>query len=557
MSQLRLHMARRTGRGAGLTLALALFAAFVAPAVALASGTGHITGTVTASSAPGVGYYAAAFRAGSPGSWNCVGFTEVRSNGTYDIGGLASGTYEVEFGIPVNLDTRLQFYNHKHDFREATPVTVTSGKTTSGINGTFASGTGSVEGTVTSAEGPVAGIHVDVSGSDGAGNWDGGGSAVTSADGSFSITGLVEDAYKVHFSDPSGGYPSQTFSTSTGKDYIAVVPGAPVVASIVLKGAARITGTVTDGGTPMTYVGVNAYQSNGEGGWSWVKDAWTASDGTYYLTVPAPGTYRVDFTDQSRTCAYQVYPDAPDLDHGDDIVVAPGSRLTGIDGVLGAGGGITGVVTDGSASLDSVIVTVYRDAGSGDWTMTDDWYTKADGTYEVKGLGTGVYHVVFTDPSHLYWSHVFQDVDATSTSMPSFEEIGAGTDVTVTAGSVVPDVDATLALVTYPSNAPLASAVTIASDHGSTKLGSTFALSGLFTPGRRGDAIRVEVQKPGSARWSYSSARLAYATAPTGAAMWWYRYAPKLRGAYHFRSRVVADYGRAPAVSRIIAVVVK
>jgi hypothetical protein len=84
-------------------------------------------------------------------------------------------------------------------------------------------------------------------------------------------------------------------------------------------------------------------------------------------------------------------------------------------------------------------------------------------------------------------------------------------------------------------------------------LPKTFVLSGRLTPGRRNDPCAVEVRKPGSTRWSYSSARLAH----TDAGEWWYRYAPKKRGAYTFRVRFGGDSTRAPSVSRTIGVTVR
>ncbi len=64
-----------------------------------------------------------------------------------------------------------------------------------------------------------------------------------------------------------------------------------------------------------------------------------------------------------------------------------------------------------------------------------------------------------------------------------------------------------------------------------------FVLSGVLTPATVGTPMVVEVKKPGSGRWSYSSARLCYSLAAGGGANWWYRYTPLLRGTYTFRSR--------------------
>jgi hypothetical protein len=79
----------------------------------------------------------------------------------------------------------------------------------------------------------------------------------------------------------------------------------------------------------------------------------------------------------------------------------------------------------------------------------------------------------------------------------------------------------------------------------------------VLTPGLFHDPCGVEVKKPGSGRWSYSSARLAYATTQAGGAVWWYRYTPKLRGLYYFRVGFAGDTARASSLSRAISVRVR
>jgi hypothetical protein len=99
---------------------------------------------------------------------------------------------------------------------------------------------------------------------------------------------------------------------------------------------------------------------------------------------------------------------------------------------------------------------------------------------------------------------------------------------------------------------PVPSVITIRSS--TTRARGAFTLTGVLKPGLVGDSCVVEVRKPRSARWSYSSARLAYATTSSGGATWWYRYTPRLRGTYVFRARFIADASRAGSVSRTIAV---
>ncbi len=98
--------------------------------------------------------------------------------------------------------------------------------------------------------------------------------------------------------------------------------------------------------------------------------------------------------------------------------------------------------------------------------------------------------------------------------------------------------------------------MTIASNVSVVRMPKAFVLSGALAGGEDGDPCVVWVRKPGSSRWSYSSARLAYG-ASGGSAKWWYRYAPKLRGTYSFNVRSVGDAGAPAGMSRTITVTVR
>jgi hypothetical protein len=80
--------------------------------------------------------------------------------------------------------------------------------------------------------------------------------------------------------------------------------------------------------------------------------------------------------------------------------------------------------------------------------------------------------------------------------------------------------------------------ITIKTAATSTTIGRTVALSGRVTPtGMVGVNIVVYVQKPGSARWTYSSNRTAYSLG--GAPAWLYKYYFKrgmAKGAYKFKA---------------------
>lgn len=83
------------------------------------------------------------------------------------------------------------------------------------------------------------------------------------------------------------------------------------------------------------------------------------------------------------------------------------------------------------------------------------------------------------------------------------------------------------------SSGPANPTVTIRTSTARSAYPKPFVLSGILNGGQLHDWVVVEVKRPGSARWSYSSARLVYRA--DGA--WWYRYTPKLRGTYAFRAR--------------------
>jgi hypothetical protein len=100
------------------------------------------------------------------------------------------------------------------------------------------------------------------------------------------------------------------------------------------------------------------------------------------------------------------------------------------------------------------------------------------------------------------------------------------------------------------------STITIKSDLYSVKRPRPFVLTGVLNPGLYQDPCVVEVKKPGRARWSYSSARLAWGVT-AGGANWFYRYKPILKGTHQFRARYAGTATRTACVSRIISVKVK
>ncbi len=118
---------------------------------------GHITGTVTDSHHVGVANFEVmVFDAATNVS---VAWTD--SAGNYDLGGLATGTYRVEFNDYTN-STLTQYYNDEPSLGQADGVAVTAGETTANIDATLA-GEATVSGTITDATNgnPISYAHVE------------------------------------------------------------------------------------------------------------------------------------------------------------------------------------------------------------------------------------------------------------------------------------------------------------------------------------------------------------------------------------------------------------
>jgi hypothetical protein len=105
----------------------------------------------------------------------------------------------------------------------------------------------------------------------------------------------------------------------------------------------------------------------------------------------------------------------------------------------------------------------------------------------------------------------------------------------------------------FAETAPAPTTITIKTS--ASKTAKAFELSGVLTPGMMGDPCVVYVKKPGSPRFSYSSARLCYAETGTGGAKWWYRYTQRLKGTYYFKVAWAGNAERLPSISGVIKVI--
>lgn len=291
---------------------------------------GSITGRVTnAASAP---LEDICVRASDPGGSSVVALSG--ADGRYSVDGLA-GDYTLRFSDCSGQGYLTEYWDNQPTVATATTVSVVDNEVTAGRDAVLALG-GSITGKVTSGGGTpqdLAGICVDATSDGGAVT-----TAVTAADGTYAVRGLLSGDYDVHFSDCEAGvYHEADFDSDTLTpeiDPVAVVVGSAtpnVDAQLSVSGS--ISGRVTNelAGQPLEGVCVDAYDSTD----SVVSNATTDADGNYVVRQLVSGDHRLRF----RPCAAteyigQYYDDVATLGEATPITVVDGEDSFGNNAVL-------------------------------------------------------------------------------------------------------------------------------------------------------------------------------------------------------------------------------
>jgi hypothetical protein len=278
---------------------------------------GQITGKVTSAppgNTPIEGIEVCAF----PAHEGLEGFgcATTSASGEYDISGLATGEYDIEFSSPLGffsgkeLDYVRQYYEGATSPAAAKAVPVTAGSTTPLINAALAEG-GYVSGRVTDASTGQAlgGILVCVSQESGQASI--GNCAITDSNGEYKISGLANGSYLVEFIG-SHGYLTQYFNGKSSPSEAQLVSVTAPQTTGGIGAALQISSTLPVNTTLPTVTGTPAVGSAllcANGLWTG-KPAPTFSEQWLRDGTPVPGaasgTYTVQSADAGHTLSCQV-----------------------------------------------------------------------------------------------------------------------------------------------------------------------------------------------------------------------------------------------------------
>ena len=328
--------------------------------------------------------------------------TQTDPDGHYRLGGLPAGSYIVEFSAdfePENRDYLHEYYDDSPNESEATPVTVTPGSASTGVDAALAKGA-QITGTVTDEGGaPVQGVSVCAEVAKARPNF--GACGFTDADGVYTIHRLATDRYLVGFSPGpfSGNFLRQYYDDRPSRKLADVVqttaPATVTGIDATLHPGGQIKGTITaaDGTTPIQNasacaVEVGSTVSEGSG-----RCAQSAANGSYAIGSLPTGSYEVTFSATNQGFGSERW-DGRSIDEaGTPVAVTAGAAVTSIDGALSQGGTVRGTVT--AASDDSPIQTIEVCAFRGHQDEGRCLFTGPTGNYEFTGLDPGAYAIRF------------------------------------------------------------------------------------------------------------------------------------------------------------------
>ena len=264
-----------------------------------------------------------------------LGFTCTDSDGTYLLSGLPEGDLAVSF-FAEGYGT--EWFDDQPDSASATPVSVTTGNESTGVDAALEVG-GSIRGTLlnaaTSEVAPFEYVQVFTMAGDRIG-FDQAGS-----DGIWEIGNLRTGSYKVEvqigndFDHLAGGFYQGQIDLDSA-DPVAVIGGQQTEIVESIPGGGQVTGTITDAATgePIVDACARVHSLSGEEVGAGVTD----EGGMFRTNLIRTGEYRVEY---DASCfgdptpyANDWYDDRPDQQSADVISITEGQETTNINGTL-------------------------------------------------------------------------------------------------------------------------------------------------------------------------------------------------------------------------------
>ncbi len=338
--------------------------------------------------------------------------------GRYTAVGLGVGEYLIEFAPPIIDDQppelAPEYYDDARSPDAATRVPVAPGGAAVGIDAALEA-TGAISGTVTRSDtgAPVAGVLVSAETTAHTSSI----SAVTAADGGYTIAGVGPGTHFVAFGAPDDDGLLDQFwpgvSDFADAEPVTVAPGTTTPGiDAVLEAAGSISGSVRFDGYPWTDGGTVLLTETGAG----EPTASTAigDDGTYRIGKVPAGTYTLQVRPRATAAraALQYYAGAAGPKGATPLVVTGGDEVTGIDVALAAGVDIAGRVAAAVGELtEPAQIRALRWDGT-EWeeiARATAWaeYSFAHPPGDVEGfyLPTGTYLLAFAAEGMcpLYW----------------------------------------------------------------------------------------------------------------------------------------------------------
>jgi hypothetical protein len=370
--------------------------------------------------------------------------TSVPTNGSgaYTLhGGLVSGTYYVATSSSQGYSDEL--YNDIPcpgalcTVTSGTPISVTAGATTTGIDLALTTG-GRITGSVTDAATGLALAQVSVSVYDPAGRLVT--ETSTNSSGLYATNqGLTSETYYVQTRNFLG-YMNELYNdvpclygcTVTSGTPVSVTTGATTTGiDFGLTRGGHITGRVTDAVTGLPIADAYVQVSNSAG--ADVEHSGTDSAGVYTIDRLSSGTYYVQ---AGKAPGYNnvLYKDIPcpypacTVTSGTPISVTLGATTAGIAFSLTPGGGITGIVRDAATRQPiPAYVSIYDSAG-----VFAARTQESNGAYIADGLAPGTYYArtEIHDPRG-YVDELYDNIPCPGGACT----VTSGTPIIVTAGA--------------------------------------------------------------------------------------------------------------------------